>query len=65
MYKYQKDRIKDIKNQLAYESTLVETVNRANKRQRVLIKNLSLFVNVLFLILTILILTNGVTLCSC
>jgi len=65
MYKYQKDRIKDIKNQLAYESTLVETVNRMNKRQRVLIKNLSLFVNVLFLILTILILTNGVTLCSC
>ncbi len=65
MYKYQKDRIKDIRNQLAYESTLVETVNRANKRQRVLIKNLSLFVNVLFLILTILILTNGVTLCSC
>ena len=65
MYKYQKDRIKDIKNQLAYENTLVETVNRANKRQRVLIKNLSLFVNVLFLILTILILTNGVTLCSC
>ena len=43
MYKYQKDRIKDIKNQLAYENTLVETVNRANKRQRVLIKNLSLF----------------------
>ena len=65
MYKYQKDRIKDIKNQLAYENTLVETVNRANKRQRVLIKNLSLFANVLFLILTILILTNGVTLCSC
>jgi len=65
MYKYQKDRIKDIKNQLAYESTLVETVNRMNKRQRVLIKNLSLFANVLFLILTILILTNGVTLCSC
>ena len=65
MYKYQKDRIKDIKNQLAYESTLVETVNRMNKRRRVLIKNLSLFVNVLFLILTILILTNGVTLCSC
>jgi|MDTE01.2.fsa_nt_gb hypothetical protein len=65
MYKYQKDRIKDIRNQLAYESTLVETVNRANKRQRVLIKNLSLFANVLFLILTILILTNGVTLCSC
>mgnify|MGYP003135200814 FL=1 len=65
MYKYQKDRIKDIKNQLAYESTLVETVNRMNKRRRVLTKNLSLFVNVLFLILTILILTNGVTLCSC
>jgi len=65
MYKYQKDRIKDIRNQLAYESTLVETVNRANKRQRVLIKNLSLFANVLFLIITILILTNGVTLCSC
>ena len=65
MYKYQKDRIKDIKNQLAYENTLVETVNRANKRQRVLIKNLSLFANILFLILTILILTNGVTLCSC
>ena len=65
MYKYQKDRIKDIRNQLAYESTLVETVNRMNKRRRVLTKNLSLFVNVLFLILTILILTNGVTLCSC
>jgi len=65
MYKYQKDRIKDIRNQLAYESTLFETVNRMNKRRRVLIKNLSLFANVLFLILTILILTNGVTLCSC
>ena len=65
MYKFQKERIKDIKNQLAYENTLVETVNRANKRQRVLIKNLSLFANILFLILTILILTNGVTLCSC
>ena len=65
MYKYQKDRIKDIRNQLAYESALVETVNRMNKRRRVLIKNLSLLANVLFLILTILILTNGVTLCSC
>ena len=43
MFKYQKDKLRFIKNQLTYESRLrglTEIPNRANKRKRIIERNL-------------------------
>jgi hypothetical protein len=56
MFKYQKDKLKFIKNQLTYESRLrglTEILNRANKRKRIIERNLLLFTQILSLIVII------------
>ena len=56
MFKYQKDKLKFIKNQLTYESRLrglTEIPNRANKRKRIIERNILLFTQILSLIVII------------
>ena len=56
MFKYQKDKLKFIKNQLTYESRLrglTENPNRANKRKRIIERNILLFTQILSLIVII------------
>ena len=56
MYKYQKDKLKFIKNQLTYENRfrgLIEIPNRANKRKRIIERNLWAFGQILSLIVII------------
>ena len=56
MFKYQKDKLRFIKNQLTYESRLsglTEIPNRANKRKRIIERNLLLFTQIISLIVII------------
>ena len=56
MFKYQKDKLKFIKNQLTYENRLrglTEIPNRANKRKRIIERNILLFTQILSLIVII------------
>jgi len=56
MFKYQKDKLKFIKNQLTYENRLrglTEIPNRANKRKRIIERNLWAFGQILSLIVII------------
>ena len=56
MFKYQKDKLRFIKNQLNYESrlrALTEIPNRANKRKRIIERNILLFTQILSLIVII------------
>ena len=56
MFKYQKDKLRFIKNQLTYERRLrglTEIPNRANKRKRIIERNLLLFTQIISLIVII------------
>ena len=56
MFKYQKDKLRFIKNQLTYENRLrrlTEIPNRANKRKRIIERNILLFTQILSLIVII------------
>ena len=59
MFKYQKDNIKTIKNQLAYESMLKEVTNKNNKKVDKIIIYLSISCSILFLLIFIIILAGG------
>jgi len=59
MFKYQKNNIKTIKNQLAYESMLKEVTNKNNKKVDKYIIILSIGCNILFLLVLIKILSEG------
>ncbi len=59
MFKYQKNNIKTIKNQLVYESMLKEVTNKNNKKIDKYIINISISCNILFLLVLIIILSEG------